>query len=67
MKDIAAILLTGTLDLVRRTLALVRTASATTAQNDNRQLHDTDFIGEYNHRTERLDAGNDPYAWYNEH
>lgn len=31
-----------------------------------RQLHDTDLIGEYNHRTGRLDAGNDPYGWYDE-
>lgn len=32
----------------------------------DRQLHDTDLIGEYNHRTGRLDAGNDPYGWYEE-
>lgn len=36
------------------------------AAADNRQLHDTDLIGEYNHRTGRLDAGNDPYGWYDE-
>jgi hypothetical protein len=34
--------------------------------HDDRQLHDSDFIGEYNHRTGRLDAGNDPYGWYEE-
>lgn len=33
---------------------------------DDRQLQDTDLIGEYNHRTGRLDAGNDPYGWYDE-
>jgi hypothetical protein len=33
---------------------------------DDRQLHDTDLIGEYNHRTGRLDAGNDPCGWYDE-
>ena len=33
---------------------------------DDRQLIDTDLIGEYNHRSGRLDAGNDPYGWYDE-
>lgn len=32
----------------------------------DRQLHDSDLVGEYNHRTGRLDAGNDPYGWYDE-
>jgi hypothetical protein len=32
----------------------------------DRQVHDSDLIGEYNHRTGRLDAGNDPYGWYDE-
>ena len=32
----------------------------------NRQLHDSDLIGEYNHPTGRLDAGHDPYGWYDE-
>ena len=31
---------------------------------NGRQLHDSDLIGEYNHRTGRLDAGNDPDGWY---
>jgi hypothetical protein len=35
-------------------------------QNDDRQFYDTDLIGEYNHRTGLLDAGNDPYGWYDE-
>ena len=30
---------------------------------DDRQLHDSGLIGDYNHRTGRLDAGNDPYGW----
>jgi hypothetical protein len=34
--------------------------------NDERQLLDADLIGEYNHRTGRLDAGNDPYGWYDD-
>ena len=50
------------LDLVRDLLA----ASPDNAGPDDRQLHDTDLIGEYNHRTGRLDAGNDPYGWYHE-
>ena len=33
---------------------------------NSRQLHDADLVGEYNHRTGRLDAGNDPYGWYDE-
>lgn len=36
------------------------------AEFNDRQLYDTDIIGEYNHRTGRLDAGNDPYGWYEE-
>ena len=41
-------------------------ASADTKHVDDRQLIDTDLIGEFNHRTGRLDAGNDPYGWYKE-
>ena len=29
-----------------------------------RRLHDSDLSGELNHRTGRLDAGTDPYGWY---
>ncbi len=29
-------------------------------------LHDSNLIGEYNHRTSHLDAGNDPNGWYEE-
>lgn len=32
--------------------------------NQERRLHDSDLIGEFNHRTGRLDAGVDPYGWY---
>lgn len=31
---------------------------------DERRLHDSDLSGELNHRTGRLDAGTDPYGWY---
>ena len=41
-------------------------SSADTKHVDDRQLIDTDLIGEFNHRTDRLDAGNDPYGWYKE-
>ena len=34
--------------------------------NQGRRLHDSDFISESNHRTGRLDAGVDPYGWYDE-
>ncbi|MGE4044234.1 MAG: hypothetical protein AB7F35_05240 [Acetobacteraceae bacterium] len=50
------------------TLGLLRDLLAAAPENarDDRQLHDSDLIGEYNHRTGRLDAGNDPYGWYDE-
>ena len=41
-------------------------ASVDTERNDDRRLHDADLIGEYNHRTGRLDAGADAYGWYDE-
>ena len=44
------------LGLIRDLLAV----SPEDAEPDDRQLIDTDLIGEYNHRTGRLDAGNDP-------
>lgn len=40
--------------------------SPDTSESHGRQLHDADLIGELNHRTGRLDAGNDPYGWYDE-
>ena len=39
-------------------------AAVDVEHSDDRQLLDTDLIGEFNHRTGRLDAGNDPYGWY---
>lgn len=41
-------------------------AAPDSSDADDRQLHDTNLIGEYNHRTGRLDAGNDPYGWYDD-
>jgi hypothetical protein len=34
--------------------------------DDERQLCDSDLIGEFNHRSGRLDAGNDPFGWYDQ-
>ncbi|MCP5322084.1 MAG: hypothetical protein H7A12_14895 [Pseudomonadales bacterium] len=53
-------------DLARGLLSVFSAALAGDPRDDDRQLHDTDVIGEYNHRTGRLDAGNDPYGWYDE-
>jgi hypothetical protein len=38
--------------------------SVETRHDDERRLHDSDLSGELNHRTGRLDAGTDPYGWY---
>ena len=50
------------LGLVRDLLA----SSQDAGESNSRQLHDADMVGDYNHRTGRLDAGNDPYGWYDE-
>jgi len=39
-------------------------ASAEIRHDEERRLHDSDLSGELNHRTGRLDAGADPYGWY---
>ncbi len=44
----------------------VLASSQDEGESMERQLHDSDLIGDYNHRTGRLDAGNDPYGWYDE-
>lgn len=59
-------LVRGANGLARGLLSIFSAALAEEARDDDRQLHDTDLIGEYNHRTGRLDAGNDPYGWYDE-
>ena len=61
-----AALVRGAIGLARDLLSIFSSALAGEARDDDRQLHDTDLIGEYNHRTGRLDAGNDPYGWYDE-
>ena len=59
-------LLRGASWLARGVLTLFSAALTAEPRNDDRQLQDTDLVGEYNHRTGRLDAGNDPYGWYDE-
>ena len=34
--------------------------------DEQRRLHDSDLSGELNHRTGRMDAGTDPYGWYDD-
>tara|TARA_R110002072_G_scaffold302743_1_gene488316 strand:+ start:2104 stop:2301 length:198 start_codon:yes stop_codon:yes gene_type:complete len=41
-------------------------AASAELQPDERDLCDSDLIGEYNHRTGRFDAGNDPCGWYDQ-
>jgi hypothetical protein len=41
-------------------------ASTEIRHDEERRLHDSDLSGELNHRTGRLDAGADPYGWYDE-
>lgn len=41
-------------------------ASAEARHEEERRLHDSDLSGELNHRTGRLDAGTDPYGWYDD-
>ncbi|MCG7977142.1 MAG: hypothetical protein AB2565_12530 [Candidatus Thiodiazotropha endolucinida] len=48
------------------TIVGVLASSQDEGESKERQLHDSDLIGDYNHRTGRLDAGNDPYGWYDE-
>lgn len=40
--------------------------STETQHDEERRLHDSDLSGELNHRTGRLDAGTDPYGWYDD-
>lgn len=41
-------------------------ASTEIRHDEERRLHDSDLSGELNHRTGRMDAGTDPYGWYDE-
>ena len=66
MNGTVTTLVRGASGLARGLLSIFSAALAAETGDDDRQLHDTDLIGEYNHRTGRLDAGNDPYGWYDE-
>lgn len=66
MKSTLEMLLRAASSIGRSALALFTAAVAIDRRDEDRQLHDSDLIGEYNHRTGRLDAGNDPYGWYDE-
>lgn len=66
MKSTFTMLCRAASSISRSALALFTAAVAIDRRDDDRQLHDSDLIGEYNHRTGRLDAGNDPYGWYDE-
>ena len=41
-------------------------ASTEDPDDAERRLHDSDLSGELNHRTGRLDAGTDPFGWYDD-
>jgi len=41
-------------------------ASTEIQHDEERRPHDSDLSGELNHRTGRLDAGTDPYGWYDD-
>jgi len=41
-------------------------ASREDLDDTERRLHDSDLSGELNHRTGRVDAGTDPYGWYDD-
>ena len=45
---------------------LLAGAAETMPADDERRLHDSDVFGEMNYRTGRLDAGTDPYGWYDD-
>ena len=66
MNGTVTALVRGASELARGLLSIFSAGLAGETRADERQLHDTDLIGEYNHRTGRLDAGNDPYGWYDE-
>lgn len=36
------------------------------SETHDHPMQDSDMIGDFNHRTGRLDAGNDPFGWYDE-
>ena len=61
-----AVLLFGFAAALLGVLVEALTSEAGQKEDDDRQLWDADVIGEYNFRTNRLDAGTDPNGWYEE-
>ena len=39
-------------------------STQTSISHNDPVLHESELFGEYNHRTGRLDDGNDPHGWY---
>lgn len=56
----------GLISALVSTVRKVFFSAEVASSNQERRLHDSDLIGEFNHRTGRLDAGVDPYGWYDE-
>ena len=61
-----AVLLFGFVAAIFGVLVEALTSEAGQEEDDDRQVWDADVIGEYNFRTNRLDAGTDPNGWYEE-
>lgn len=57
-----------TVGLAMALLGVLRELFASTEirHDEERRLHDSNLSGELNHRTGRMDAGTDPYGWYDE-
>ena len=57
-----------TVGLAMALLGVLRELFASTEirHAEEHRLHDSDLSGELNHRTGRLDAGTDPYGWYDD-
>jgi len=45
---------------------IIGTLAAACEPSKRAQHEGTDLIGEYNFRTNKIDAGADPYGWYEE-
>jgi len=58
--EIASGMAVASLGLVGRAVAAIETD----ADKDERTIQDSDSVGVYNFRTQQLDAGTDPYGWY---
>jgi hypothetical protein len=66
MRNTLSMLAAVAIRTARGILGLLGAGLERVYDDEDRRLHDADLIGEYNHRTGRLDAGTDPYGWYDE-